>query len=146
MLRNLDAARTAGVEQVQVDLIFGVKDISPNRSISSEILDLQRSGSTGVSCYLLTIEESTPFAGENSAEDEVIVKEYDEILSVSHSVGFLQHETSNFSVFPPIHNRLYWYGLPYLGLGTGAHGLLPADAQHPLRLRGIKLFASSVFP
>lgn len=133
--RSLDAARNAGLQQVQVDLIFGVKNLSSKRELSDEILSLERSGATGVSCYLLTIEETTPFANEQTAGDETIVEEYRTIRTVCESLGFIQHETSNYSRYAPIHNRLYWYGLPYLGLGTGAHGLLPASSAAPFGRR-----------
>jgi oxygen-independent coproporphyrinogen-3 oxidase len=118
------------MEQVQADLIFGVRNLPVQRSLRDEIVQLENAGATGVSCYLLTIEESTPFANEENSSDEKVEAEYLEILSTCESLGFHQHETSNFSRFAPVHNRLYWYGLPYLGLGTGAHGLLPADEKH----------------
>lgn len=135
VFRNANAARNAGMEQVQADLIFGVRNLPVQRSLRDEIMQLENAGATGVSCYLLTIEESTPFANEENSSDEKVESEYLEILSTCESLGFHQHETSNFSRFAPVHNRLYWYGLPYLGLGTGAHGLLPADEQHPFGKR-----------
>lgn len=135
VLRNIRAARDAGLEQIQVDLIFGVKQLQSQRDIEVEIQSLEKSGATGVSCYLLTIEESTPFASETNSTDESIVEEYEKLRQMCESLGFVQQETSNFSRFPPIHNRLYWYGLPYLGLGTGAHGLLPPLDDSPLGRR-----------
>lgn len=135
VLKNLDAVRGAGIEQVQTDLIFGVKNLPEQRTITNEIVRMERGGATGVSCYLLTIEESTPFVHEFNSSDETIESEYQEILSACAALGFEQYETSNFSRHAPVHNRLYWYGLPYLGLGTGAHGLLPATENHPFGRR-----------
>lgn len=135
ILKNLSSALAAGFKQVQVDLIFGVKRLASQRLISDEINQLRDCGAAGVSCYLLTIEETTPFSSESTAEDNVVIAEYENIIATCGAAGFIQHETSNFSLSAPVHNRLYWYGLPYLGLGTGAHGLLPPTSEHPFGRR-----------
>ena len=135
VIRNIESARAAGIKNIQVDVIFGIKGSVQERDVAREIELLARHGATGVSCYLLTIEESTAFRDEQNAPDESVVDEYSRILQVCERLGFEQHETSNFSQSPSIHNRLYWYGLPYLGIGTGAHGLLPASDAHPLGRR-----------
>lgn len=132
---NLGSALDAGIKDVQVDLIFGLKAGFAGRNIGSEISQLAQKGATGVSCYLLTIEKSTAFLNEQSATDEDAILEYQQVCDASSAAGFVQFETSNFSRRPAIHNRLYWYGLPYLGLGTGAHGLLPPDIGHPFGRR-----------
>jgi len=135
VLSNVVAAFDAGIEQVQVDLIFGLKQLSEVRTIAEEIMQLAQVGVTGVSCYLLTIEQSTAFKHESTAIDDEIVAEYETLRRVCEEVGFVQFETSNFSKTAPIHNRLYWYGLPYLGLGTGAHGLTPPSKAFPFGRR-----------
>lgn len=135
VVSNVHSALGAGFKQVQVDLIFGVKNLASQRSISEEIFQLRACGATGVSCYLLTIEDTTPFSLEPTADDNVVVAEYENIIETCDAAGFIQHETSNFSNTAPVHNRLYWYGLPYLGLGTGAHGLLPSNPTHPFGRR-----------
>lgn len=135
VFQSVKAAISAGIAQVQVDLIFGLKKLSENRLIEEEIRQLSDAGATGVSCYLLTIEQSTAFKAESTAIDEEIVDEYSNVLRACEQLGYIQFETSNFSRTAPIHNRLYWYGLPYLGLGTGAHGLLPAQLQTPFGRR-----------
>lgn len=135
VLRNIDQALASGLSNIQVDFIFGVRKLSSRRDLISEVRDVSRQGATGVSCYLLTIERSTAFANELSPDDEFSVNEYTSLVSACEELGFTQYETSNFSKSPAIHNRLYWYGLPYLGLGTGAHGLTPASTAFPLGRR-----------
>lgn len=135
VFQSINSALNAGIEQIQADLIFGLKKLSEKRLIEDEIRQLSDAGATGVSCYLLTIEQSTAFKAESTAIDESIVDEYTTILRVCEQLGYVQFETSNFSRTAPIHNRLYWYGLPYLGLGTGAHGLLPAQRELPFGQR-----------
>lgn len=135
VVQNILSARAAGIENIQVDLIFGIRPLQQQRNIVSEIEKLVQSGASGVSCYLLTIEESTAFRAEENASDEAVVAEYEHISKTCARLGLAQHETSNFSRTASRHNRLYWYGLPYLGLGTGAHGLLPPTPEHPLGRR-----------
>jgi oxygen-independent coproporphyrinogen-3 oxidase len=77
----------------------------------------------------------TAFRAEENASDDAVVEEYQRISQTCTRLGFVQHETSNFSQTPSCHNRLYWYGLPYLGLGTGAHGLLPPSVEYPFGRR-----------
>ncbi|NBW82449.1 coproporphyrinogen III oxidase family protein [bacterium] len=132
---SLGSAFDAGIKDVQVDLIFGLKAGFAGRNIGSEISQLAQKGATGVSCYLLTIEKSTAFLNEQSATDEDAILEYQQVCEATSAAGFVQFETSNFSRRPAIHNRLYWYGLPYLGLGTGAHGLLPPNERYPFGRR-----------
>jgi oxygen-independent coproporphyrinogen-3 oxidase len=135
VLQNIQSARAAGIKNIQVDLIFGIRPLAQRRDIVSEIESLAHCGATGVSCYLLTIEESTAFRAEENASDDAVVEEYQRISQTCTRLGFVQHETSNFSQTPSCHNRLYWYGLPYLGLGTGAHGLLPPSVEYPFGRR-----------
>lgn len=135
ILDNLKFAHEAGIHEVQVDLIFGLRQLAEKRNIVQEARRLAEAGASGVSCYLLTIEQSTAFKSETTALDEDIVAEYESLLQACDGLGFTQFETSNFSKTAPIHNRLYWYGLPYLGLGTGAHGLLPATPDAPFGRR-----------
>ena len=47
------------------------------------------------------------------------------IARILNEHGFKQYEVSNFSRGPEFeskHNKNYWLGSPYIGLGVGAHG------------------------
>jgi oxygen-independent coproporphyrinogen-3 oxidase len=133
VLRSLSAAREAGIGQVQVDLIYGLADGIRGISLREEVARLAAAGATGISAYALTIEERTPFgrsAGPR-ADDDRAADEYAELLEACAAAGFRQVESSNFSSQEAKHNNIYWYGLPFLGLGTGAHGLLPPAPGEP---------------
>lgn len=131
IIDNLNWAKEAGFDNIQVDLIYGLKKEFRTIDIEDEIDILVKNGATGISAYALTIEQRTLFAKLNYADDDNAVNEYFRILNKATSLGLFQVETSNFSKYPTKHNNLYWYGKPYIGVGTGAHGLLPASKQFP---------------
>lgn len=132
VLNNLEWAHAAGFENIQTDLIYGLQTGVRTQRISDEIETLVQAGASGISTYALSIEKRTLFAAKaHLSNDDVAVNEYHQILETCAQLGLRQIETSNFSRFAAQHNNLYWHGLPYIGLGTGAHGLLPSTAEHP---------------
>ncbi|BBH52156.1 coproporphyrinogen-III oxidase family protein [Fluviispira sanaruensis] len=135
VLNNIEWARTAGFDNIQVDLIYGLKKEIRTINVADEIQELNDAGASGVSAYALSIEKRTLFANKDFACDENAASEYLLILNKCKSLGFKQLETSNFSKKETFHNNIYWYGLPYLGIGTGAHGLLPPSEEHPFGIR-----------
>lgn len=135
ILTNLDWAKNAGFENIQVDLIYGLKKEIRTIDIENEIEILVNHGASGISSYALTIEQRTQFAKSDYSDDENAVNEYYKILHKCLALHLMQVETSNFSKYPTKHNNLYWFGKPYIGLGTGAHGLLPATKDSPYGTR-----------
>ncbi|MBX9703187.1 MAG: coproporphyrinogen III oxidase family protein [Silvanigrellaceae bacterium] len=125
-------AQEAGIETIQVDLIYGLGKQIRTISLEDEIKSLSNAKVTGISAYALTIEERTLFAKKSSiVSDEAAENDYECLVKTCKSVGFTQIETSNFSYRPARHNHIYWLGYPYLGIGTGAHGLLFPTVDHP---------------
>jgi oxygen-independent coproporphyrinogen-3 oxidase len=57
-------------------------------------------------------------------DDEKLAEQYLFVGRVLRGHGFDQYEISNFSKpgFESRHNKNYWLGGPYIGLGVGAHG------------------------
>ena len=135
ILKNIEWARKAGFENIQVDLIYGLKNGVRTIPIQKEIEILHNAGASGISAYALTIEKRTLFAKTDFANEDVAANEYQEILKKCLSIGFKQLETSNFSSLETKHNNIYWYGKPYIGIGTGAHGLLPKSESKPYGIR-----------
>jgi oxygen-independent coproporphyrinogen III oxidase len=127
ILDSLEGARAAGIEQVQMDLIYGLPLEVRTLSVGDELALWKNHGATGVSTYALTLEARTPFGKSQSpkTDEENSTQEYARLYNAAASAGFVQRETSNFSLYEAKHNNIYWYGLPYLGIGTGAHGLSP---------------------
>ena len=88
------------------------------------------SGVPHLSCYILKIEENTPFfrmrdklpfpSDDDTADMYLFMCEYLE----EH--GIMQYEISNFAVpgFESRHNLKYWHDEEYLGIGASAHSFL----------------------
>ncbi|ACL02811.1 oxygen-independent coproporphyrinogen III oxidase [Desulfatibacillum aliphaticivorans] len=133
----LDWAMEAGFDSVGCDLIYGVPG-QTRESWTKDLEDVLAYGPDHLSCYILTIEESTPLGralerGEFSPMDEGRVGEL--FLHTSdflESKGFLHYEISNFARGREKacrHNLHYWNHAPYLGLGPAAHSFLEIGRQ-----------------
>jgi oxygen-independent coproporphyrinogen-3 oxidase len=119
----------AGFTNFGIDLIYGL----PGQTVEGWIATLRKALTfhpTHMSCYQLTIEQTTPF-GTMLEQGNLQVctekKGRDFFLTTSKFLeenGFLHYEISNFSKgneFRSRHNCKYWNHAPYLGLGPGAH-------------------------
>jgi oxygen-independent coproporphyrinogen-3 oxidase len=129
VIEAVTAARRAGFDNVNLDLIFGL----PGQSLATwqttvrRVLDLRPEH---VSAYALTLENGTPFSqwtrrGLIPAVDPDLTAEmYEWAADTFAAAGLEQYEISNWSRhgFECRHNLQYWRGLPYLGVGAGAHG------------------------
>jgi oxygen-independent coproporphyrinogen-3 oxidase len=127
--RAVDAARAAGIERVNLDLIYG----TPGESVADWMATLDEALAlepTHVSAYALTVEPGTPLgravaAGTRLApdDDDQAVK-YELADDRLGAAGFEWYEISNWA--PPgdecRHNVLYWTQGEYAGVGCAAHG------------------------
>lgn len=128
-LAAICAARSAGFDEVNADLIYG----SPWESASDWTMSLEgvvAAHPEHISAYALTVEEGTPLhtlvaSGRAPDIDPDIQAERHEMASdVLGSAGYERYEVSNWARFGHAsqHNVLYWSAGDYLGLGAGAHG------------------------
>ena len=121
--------RDAEVPVVNIDHMFAL----PRQTLAEWEDDLEytlKLAPDHISTYNLTYEEDTEFLkrfqnGEFHQEPD----EDAEFFQLSHdrlvAAGFAHYETSNFAAsgtrdFRSRHNRAYWQGADYLGLGPGA--------------------------
>ena len=145
-------ARAAGIDEVSIDLIFGL----PGHVGRSWSEDLERALALDVphvSLYGLSVEPGTALgrAVAEAREPEVDEDRYaDEFLEAAETLtdhGYVHYEVSNFARagHEARHNSVYWDGGSYLGLGNGAHSYGPPvrrwnvrdwDAYRALTLRG----------
>lgn len=125
------AARCAGFEHVNVDLMYGL----PGQTLASWRATLERAVSLPidhVSCYALTVEDGTRLARWVAAglvrlpESDDVADQYELAADVLASCGFEQYELSNWARpgGRSRHNLCYWTDGEYLGIGAGAHGYL----------------------
>ena len=122
------AVRAAGFLAMSIDLIFAV----PGQTMADLDVDLDAvlaMHPEHVSLYGLTYHEGTPFfrareRGTVTAIDEATeAAMFVRIAERLTAAGYRHYEVSNFARpgHEAVHNRSYWQGTPYLGLGPGAH-------------------------
>lgn len=122
--RAVEAARRAGFDNISIDLIYGVPCGGSEvwqRNIEKAIaLNPEH-----ISAYHLTIEEGTVFGkrGVKPIEEERSEEEYLMLHRLLTEAGYDHYEISNFARQGrrSQHNSGYWRGVPYVGLGPGAH-------------------------
>jgi oxygen-independent coproporphyrinogen III oxidase len=121
--------RAAGIENVGLDLIYGIPGQSADswrRSVESALA----LSPAHLSAYALSFEEGTPLHGDLQdgrvrAMDESLQKEcYHAAIETARLAGLEQYEISNFARDGRQcrHNLTYWHNLPYVGVGPGAAG------------------------
>ena len=124
-------ARNAGFEQISVDLIFALP-AALDRHWRADLDEVLRLDVPHVSLYGLTAETGTPL-GRRVDEGRVVMADEDryrdEYLAardVLVAEGYDHYEVSNFARpgAQARHNRVYWDGGDYLGLGNSAHSLV----------------------
>ncbi|MCG8607044.1 radical SAM family heme chaperone HemW [bacterium] len=126
------AARQAGFDNISLDLIFGL----PGQTLIDWRLNLQAAlelGSDHISTYNLTYEEGTPFyvklrqGAFKETSDTTLRQMYLATFEELSQCGYSHYEVSSYARpgFECRHNKKYWDGSPYLGLGVSAHSYFP---------------------
>ncbi len=130
-LQAILVARTAGVRDLNCDLLYGVPGVT-----TSEWLDgleaVLAHGPTHISAYELTVEPTTRLAQEVRLgqvvmpDAEVQLEQYWAAAGRLSAAGFEHYEISNWARpgYRCLHNLTYWEYRSYLGCGAGAHSLL----------------------
>ena len=128
-IRAVQACKEAGIRNISLDLIYGL----PGQGMEDWKKDVELALSLGIthlSAYALSIELGTPLDSspckrelEGEHYEELSRRMYDHLMSETKKAGLLHYEISNFALlgFCSRHNSSYWQGVPYLGLGAGAH-------------------------
>ncbi|KIH98547.1 coproporphyrinogen III oxidase [Streptomonospora alba] len=122
-------AREAGFDHVNLDLIYGTPgetDADWKESLRAAV----EAGVDHVSAYSLIVENGTRLAarvrrGELSEPDEdVLADRYTMADDALSAAGLHAYEVSNWArgtAARSLHNRLYWTGGDWWGVGPGAH-------------------------
>lgn len=142
--RALDAvaaARRAGVDDLNVDLIYGSPwETDPDWVQSLEgVID---AAPDHISAYALTVEEGTPLStlvatGRVPEVDPDVQAARHAIASdLLGAAGYERYEVSNWAKpgRASAHNVLYWCAGDYLGYGAGAHGHVGGRRYWNIRL------------
>lgn len=119
--------RSAGIPQVNIDLMFGVpgQTVEMWEETLDRALELQPDH---ISTYNLTYEEGTPFYeqyGPQTVDEEQDVAMFETAERILCGAGFRHYEVSNYARNDDcisLHNMACWMGEDYYGLGPGACG------------------------
>jgi oxygen-independent coproporphyrinogen III oxidase len=118
--------RAAGFSNINVDLMFGLpgQTIEQWKSTLEKTIALQPDH---VSAYCLTYEEDTEFflrhaRGELLQDTDADAAFFEMAMSMLEDAGYEHYEISNYARrgFASVHNRAYWLGKDYLGIGPSA--------------------------
>jgi oxygen-independent coproporphyrinogen-3 oxidase len=147
--RSIDLAREAGIDNLSIDLMFGL----PQQTVADHLASLQKALQLGLphySVYGLKVEENTLFytlfqKGELPLpEEDDEYRMYVETIEMMKAHGYVHYEISNFAKpgYESRHNRVYWRNEPYYGVGAGAHGYVN-EWRHVNR-KGVKEYIAAV--
>jgi oxygen-independent coproporphyrinogen III oxidase len=117
--------REAGFANINLDLMYAFPG-ETKEELEEDARAISMLGSEHLSLYTLTIEPNSRFYATQMKldDDEKCADQYIRIGRILREYGFGQYEVSNFAKpgFESAHNKNYWLGSPYIGLGVGAHG------------------------
>ena len=152
----------AGAGNISIDLIFGLPHMSDDlwRDTLMKALGISPTGKLPkhISAYQLSVEPGSALAAMvdkgqwSEADDELCARQYSILCQVLKEAGYNHYEISNFSLpgYEARHNSAYWFHVPYVGLGPGAHSLLitqssgddsPQGHRRPI---GLSVFCSKI--
>ena len=123
-------------ENVSVDLMCGIPGQTRD-SFYESVNEAVKLGVKHVSIYPLTIEPHTPFdklmlAGEiDEPDDDEQAEQMEQAADILTSAGFHRYEVASYALpgFECRHNKAYWTGVPYLGLGESAATMTQNDER-----------------
>ena len=127
--------REAGMENISIDLMFGIPGLS--REVWKDSIDRAVALSPEhISAYQLMIEEGSDLGGLiaagklGEAPEEECREQYEMLCAALSAAGYEHYEISNWAKpgRRARHNCAYWQRLPYVGLGPGAHSLSLAQS------------------
>jgi putative oxygen-independent coproporphyrinogen III oxidase len=128
-LQAVAACREAGIDRVSLDLIYG----TPGESSADWEHSVRTALDPGIghlSAYALTVEPSTEYARRvrlgtaTAPDDDVQAERMERVDAWATDAGLTRYELSNWARpgQESVHNRVYWRGGDWLGIGAGAHG------------------------
>lgn len=140
--RSLENARSVGLDNLSVDLMFGL----PNQTVDMLKESIRKALELNLphySIYSLKVEENTLFHTLFNKNKLPLPSEEDELemylllMSEMEKAGYIQYEISNFAKpgMESRHNVTYWRNEDYYGLGAGAHGYV--KRQRHINIKGV---------
>lgn len=127
-LSCIPAARECGFNNISLDLIYAIPE-QTDLIWADDINAALHLEPEHISAYSLTIEDKTVFGNWTArgkikaVSDDHAARQMTHLIDTLEGRGYEQYEISNFAKagFYSKHNSSYWKGVPYLGIGPGAH-------------------------
>jgi len=127
-LRSLEEMADSEIQSVNADLIFAIPGQS-TEDLVANIEMMTRFPIEHISAYALTVEPRTQLYYDiqkgkiKPQSDEQYNAHFRLVMEELANRGYEQYEISNYSKpgKRSMHNSSYWSGVPYLGIGPGAH-------------------------
>jgi len=122
------AAATKHFDNISVDLIYGIPEMTNERWIQN-IMTALSYGVPHISSYALTVEPKTALkkliqTGKIAQpNDDMAQEQFSILVEMLQERGFIHYELSNFGKpnYFSKNNSAYWLGKKYLGIGPSAH-------------------------
>jgi oxygen-independent coproporphyrinogen III oxidase len=139
-IQCLEDARTAGFDNISIDLMFALPGQS-EKTWKENIDQALRLSPEHLSAYSLTIEEKTAFGRWRHAgkllpvPEEIAADQFELLMDSLGDAGYDQYEISNFGKPGKYsrHNSNYWKQEMYLGVGPSAHSFDLTSRQFNVR-------------
>ena len=128
-VQAVEDARSAGFDNLSLDLMLGIP-YQTAESLQETLREVLALRPEHLSCYLLKIEEGTPFYRKHAetlcASEDDTADYYLAVCRALRENGYGHYEISNFARpgFESRHNLKYWRDEPYIGFGPAAHSCL----------------------
>lgn len=125
-----------GLSNISIDLMYGL----PGETLEDWSYSLDQAIGLGVphiSAYHLTYEEGTRLWQMKEQgtvapiEEEQSIRAFELLREKLLAAGYEHYEISNFAQpgYHSCHNSSYWQGIPYIGIGPGAHSYNGTDRR-----------------
>lgn len=153
VIHAVEWARTAGFDNLNLDLIYGLP-AQPFERWQSTLESALRLKPEHFSLYALGIEHGTPFRRwlerglVSQPDDDLAADMFEWACQRLEEAGYDHYEISNWAKRNAggarvcRHNLQYWRNLPYLGLGAGAHGY--TAGVRTANVRGVKAYIKNM--
>ena len=125
---SVKSAIDAGFTNLSIDFIYGIPTLTDeNWQRNLEVFFSLKI--PHLSAYALTVEPRTNLdvliarKKIQPVEEELTIGQFKQLMTAMNDKGYVHYEISNFcrEPFYSKHNRSYWAGKKYLGLGPSAH-------------------------
>ncbi len=140
-IKSIEAARGAGFDNINLDLMYALPEQSCNQAID----DLKQALSykpNHLSWYQLTMEPNTLFYKypPNLPDENTLIDMEQQGRELLADKGYQHYEISAYAKnkHQCQHNLNYWQFGDYLGIGAGAHSKLTGDDGSTTRLSNLK--------